>query len=488
MLSLAFLFVIALTVGSQQQDGSEVAAMSSEMETRISLARAAGDYPVTPGDVYRLSFQRSTEQQTVSVPVASDYTVSLGFFGAIDAQGLTFPELETQVRSVVSAAYPNSFPRLDITAVATFEVLLTGEVKETGFETVPGPRRLSQMLRNQTTSYSSTRNVEIFRASGERITVDLFAARRDGDVENNPYLQPGDRILVPTVDRKVSIRGEVVRPGEYQLLDGEDLEELIQRYGGGLTQTANLEDVRVVTYLEDKDTPAEVRYFSFSRTAIPNIGLKNADIVTIGRTTDNLPVVFFEGAVQTSFATDDDGIQASGSLADQLRYQFTPGETLQRAVRQVRRNFLTTADLASAFLIREEGGGRIPIDLSSFLYSEEVIGDVLLHRNDRIIVPFRQYFVTVSGAVSSPGQYPYIPDRTYGYYLGLAGGTNPQRHIGEWPRVRNVEGQRKRSSAVIEPEDNIFFASTNPIYHLSPILGVASTVLSTIAIYLTITR
>jgi protein involved in polysaccharide export with SLBB domain len=367
-------------------------------DSRVSRARSADDYPVTPGDVYQLTLRRGVEPELVEVTVAADYSVNLGAIGSINAEGLTFPELEDRVEDLASEAYPASFPRLRIQQVASFEILATGELSEPGVFSVDGPVRLDQMMRRYFTDYSAVRSIQLIRRSGMERTLDLYAAREEGELSQNPYLQPGDRI-----------------------------------------QVSRLEE---------------------------------------------LPVVFFEGAVQAQIR--DEQLEAGGSIANQLRYEFLPGETLREAARTISPAFLATAELSQAFLVRAGSGERLPVDLNRILYSEDAPREIPLERNDRIVVPFRQYFVTVSGAVANPGQYPYIPDRGYEYYLGLAGGTAPQRHIGENPRITSIEGERKPDDAVIEPEDNIFFASTNPIYHLSPILGVASTVLSTIALYLSV--
>ena len=62
------------------------------------------------------------------------------------------------------------------------------------------------------------------------------------------------------------------------------------------------------------------------------------------------------------------------------------------------------------------------MDLSPMLYDAAFYSDQTVQENDVLVVPFKQYFVSVAGAVLKPGRYPYVPDRTYDYYIGLAGG------------------------------------------------------------------
>ena len=49
-------------------------AISSE---RTTLASATLDYPVTPGDIYRLTYVYASAVVILSVPVSSDFTVNL---------------------------------------------------------------------------------------------------------------------------------------------------------------------------------------------------------------------------------------------------------------------------------------------------------------------------------------------------------------------------------------------------------------------------
>ena len=56
------------------------------------------------------------------------------------------------------------------------------------------------------------------------------------------------------------------------------------------------------------------------------------------------------------------------------------------------------------------------------LYDANFYSDFELEENDILRIPFKQLFVIVSVAVNQPGKYPYIPDRTYDYYVNLAGG------------------------------------------------------------------
>jgi protein involved in polysaccharide export with SLBB domain len=273
----------------------------------------------------------------------------------------------------------------------------------------------------------------------------------------------------------------VRKPGTYQLKHGEDLGDLIETYAGGLTVNADATDVTVTRFSVDDDDISIVEFVN--AVTNPEYELLDQDQVTVPNRNDYLPVVFFEGAVGGG-----DEELAEESTSDQVRYQFRPGETLSNAVRNIAGRFTPVSDLENAYLLRESVIGPIAVDLREFLYSRSLENDILLQPLDRIVVPFRQFFVTVSGAVALPGQYPYIPDRTFEYYLGLAGGTDPNRNIGSRPRITTVDGERRRPSDYIEPEDDVFFPTNNPLAYLSPFATVVGTTVSLVSLILTLTN
>jgi protein involved in polysaccharide export with SLBB domain len=59
------------------------------------------------------------------------------------------------------------------------------------------------------------------------------------------------------------------------------------------------------------------------------------------------------------------------------------------------------------------------------LYDSSYRSEYYVEANDVLVIPFRQYFVTVA----KPGRYPYMPDRDWEYYIALAGGFDPVRNM-----------------------------------------------------------
>lgn len=359
------------------------------------------------------------------------------------------------------------------------EFYITGEVQRSRWVTLTTLARL-EVVRSHFTPFSSERDILVVSRDGTERTYDLFRADRKGDRDENPYLRPGDRVVVRPYNRQVRVSGEVRKPGTYQLLPGENLAELLDNYADGLTVNGDPTDIQITRFQVGDDQVSQTQFVNAEQ--LEEFGLLDQDQVTVPNRNDFLPVAFFEGAV-------GGGKEELGeeSTSDQIRYQFRPGESLSYAVRNLAHRFTPVSDLENAYLVRQNAPGVIAVDLREFLYSRVLENDILLEPLDRIVVPFRQFFVTVSGAVALPGQYPYIPDRTYEYYVGLAGGADPNKNLGGRPRLRDVNGARRALSAYVQPEDNIFMPTNNPLAYLSPVATVVGTAVSVISLVLALT-
>jgi len=133
-------------------------------------------------------------------------------------------------------------------------------------------------------------------------------------------------------------------------------------------------------------------------------------------------------------------------------------------------------------------GRTTPIDLELLLFRQPDAKDVTLQAFDRIMVPFRQFFVIVSGAVMTPGRYPYIPDRTFEYYIDLAGGFDPERHTGDTVFITDINNNRLSTNDRIGPETKIVAPNNNPLYAFGRISGILGTIISITTLVITLLR
>lgn len=468
------------TVSSVQSNQPEVADRSADEiinntkdnVPNAQLAMSALDYPVTAGDVYTLAFAAGSTPVSYSVPVDSTYKIRIANLGVIDCAGLTYVQLKQQVVALVQRNYPMGGAQFVLTAPAVFMVSITGEVKSATERKVWALMRLSSFVKSSFTEYSSSRTVAVVSADGTEKQYDLFKAERDGDFSQNPYLRPGDKIIVPRFERKVAISGAVERPGSYELLDGENLKMLINYYASGLEAVADTS--RIVLYRKIAvSSGAGEKFYLNERAVESDYALECYDSIHISSYDELKPVVFVEGAIQTSIS--DTALEASNRIS----VTFDNGEDYAFFVRENRSWFSSVSDTANAYIIR--GDKHIPLNLNPMLYDASYYSNELIQANDTLIIPFRQYFVSVSGAVNNPGRYPYIPDRTWEYYIGLAGGFIASQNARQAITMTDINGKRLSKNDIITPETTIEAKTNSGLYYFNQYAPVLTTILSIIS-------
>ncbi|HPN03569.1 MAG TPA: SLBB domain-containing protein, partial [Rectinema sp.] len=359
-------------------------------------------------------------------------------------------------------------------------VFVTGEVTKSSWVGITGLTRLRDVVTPLLTRYSSIRDVKIKTTDGFEKSYDLFKADRYGDLSQDPFLRPGDEIRLSSLTNLATIQGEVKRPGTYQLLPGEGLKELVDLYADGFTEKANTSRLTLLHYLSDSSPVGEKLQFDYAK--FPDIKLRLYDVVTVPSLQELLPVVWFEGAV---------GVSSTGSspeTSQRVAYNFVPGETVSQAALNNRKLFSAVSDLASGYIIHADGS-TTAIDLAKFIYDYDLTNDLPLKANDTIIVPFRQFFVSVSGAVRYPGRYPYIPKRTWEYYIGLAGGFDTDKNSGQKITIYDVKSHKVAiANREIQPEDNIVAESNSFTYNMMKISSIISTILSLTVLIINVLR
>jgi Periplasmic protein involved in polysaccharide export len=443
------------------------------LDQKSLLATASSDYPVTPGDIYGLSYLKIMVPDSIKCFVDNDYTINLGVIGKFSLRGMLFNEAKALVEKRVEDAYLGSKPSFSIKSTGLFLVKIDGEVPVSQNVQAWGLTRLSEIVNASKTSYASIRDVSVVDFQGNERHYDLFKASRYGDFSQDPYVRPGDNIHLKKYSRIVTINGEIRRPGKYELLDTESLKDLIEVYGGGFTENANTERISVVS---DFDRPSHIGALKeLDYASASEFQLSNNSTTTVPSIQDILPCVYFEGAVVSSKEV------STLQVSQRITYSFIPKETLGHAVLNIKNRFSTVSDLKNAYILRDDS--KINIDISAFLYSNDYSKDLPLEKNDVVVVPFRQFFVTVSGAVLSPSRYPYVPERDWSYYIGLAGGFNIDLNANQSIIITDVHGSKKSKYAPIEPEDTITADTNGFWYYFGKFATVMSVLASTYTVY-----
>ena len=373
----------------------------SATQNRAILAETTESYPVTPGDQYVLAFIAATGKVTTTSSVEVDYTLNLEIFGKLNTYGFTLHRLRAEVEKIVTNAYPGSFPHLKLVQPGHFRVIVIGEVTSTYEPSVWGLDRLSSVIWDHTTQYSSSRDIEIRDRRGTTRKYDLFKAARFGDLSQDPLLRPGDVITVSKALRRVTVNGQVRRPGRYQLLAGESLGELIDVYANGFTPLADLERVEI-SRTSGVNTIAEV--LKLNNADMSQIHLFDLDEVFVGNKLDRLPVVYIEGAIDPEEESTPVAGQVISTTPEppppqKIRYRLKDGDTLYSVMMAVKQRIAPDADLTKAIIMSPDSAIQMAINIESLLYAGNRSLDLELRPGQRIVIPYGNFEAFITGEV-----------------------------------------------------------------------------------------
>jgi protein involved in polysaccharide export with SLBB domain len=348
-----------------------------------------------------------------------------------------------------------------------------------------------------------------------------------------PALQPFDTVRVfgryDTDAPKVSIYGEVLRPGEYPLSDDMSAADLL-RLAGGFKRSAFQTRADLASYavVNGDHVELEHRTIPLGRAlageADTDVRLKPGDVLTIGQMGGWNDI---GGAINVSgevLHPGRYGIQQGERLSAILKRAggFSPpaypyGAILDRGqVREFeaknRDEMVTHLQEQGVIGVRAEGSanarqrqqlidrikaippsGRLLIHISAPIEKwENTAMDIEVRPGDSLIIPKRPNFVMVAGQVYSPAAVTFSKGKSAGWYLKQAGGptsaankkdifvvrangTVVGRNSGEW-WIGNV------SSTVLQPGDTVFVPDKVGGTGLSKNLGLSVQVLSGVAL------
>jgi polysaccharide biosynthesis/export protein len=459
---LLLLFLLAAAMGFAQAAVSPAPpAPPPAVNDRVALALSAESYPVTPGDVYALTYWQGGASVTATLLVQGDETIDMGIFGTIGTGGMTFLSLKQAVKTTVANLYPRGLPSLVLSSVGAFRILVKGELPETRYVPAWGLTRLSEIVAATAGPTSSLRDVRVISRGGSEKRYDLFKARRLGMMEQDPYARPGETIVLSRAAVTVQVLGEVQQPGRYQVLPGEDLPALVNIFAGGLTADADVARASLDSFTENgvKTSPAGLRETD------PDPPLKDGDVVRIPSKTASLPVIYFEGAVMPPAGSLQSPAPSAGTASPaggtsaygRISATYLQGEKLSEALVGVRTSIAPLADLRHASVIHADNPAPVFVDLQKILADPNAEEDMPLRPFDRVVIPVSRYFVFISGSVTTPGSYPYAPNQTFRYYMGLAGAP-PSNGENDKVSVLDAQGNGRRLTDYIQPEDSIYIA------------------------------
>lgn len=358
-------------------------------------------------------------------------------------------------------------------------VSVGGEVRTPGKYRTSGQAHLRDAiyLAGGLTPDAKLENAQLFRAVPDGtmkiLSINLKEAL-SGNPVDNLLLQPRDHLLIHRnpnrVDPpKVTIRGEVAKPGRYPLAESMHLSDLI-RSAGGFKRSAAMATADLTRYsISESGKPGDERYpLNLSAILAGNGGkdlaLQDGDVLTIPQIpgwSDIGAVIAVRGEVRnpgiygirngehlSSVLERAGGFLPSAfpaaAVVERTEVRQLQDQARQELIQRLERENAIAKPLATgsvsdqaalqqaAFQQREralEGVRKAPVtgrlvvsltkDLQVFAKSSH---DIEVRTGDVINIPKRPGFVIVTGQVYNSNAITYQPHKNAGWYLRHAGG------------------------------------------------------------------
>ena len=388
-------------------------SMSFEPSLNVPTPR---DYVFGVGDEVRIDIWGAAEAEYTLV-IEPDGNIRIPSVGPVRVAGLEYEEVKERILMNLKSIYSglnlenstegNTYADVSLGNVRSVNVSMIGEVRQPGSYTVSSLATVFNMLyaAGGPNRSGSWRSIQVIRGDSVAVEFDLYDLIVHANQKDNVRVMDNDIIRVRPYLNRISLNGEVKRPGLYELKDGETLADLME-FSGGFAENAYKDRIVIRRKTNIERSLSDVKWPEGG-----DIVLRNGDEIEITPIVDRYENrVRIEGAV---YRPGDFELTESMMLSDLLR----KAEGVKK-----------DAYLERALLIREMDNmllESIPFSVRDIL--EGNAPDIELENDDLVrissIFDLRETFtIQVSGAVNNPERFEFLEGMTLEDAIYLADG------------------------------------------------------------------
>jgi polysaccharide export outer membrane protein len=368
MMRHLLLLLALLALGPPLRSGADATAGS---------ASPPATYQFVPGDVIDITVPSHMGYDR-TLTIQPDGRIQYPSLGELVAAGLTPAQLAARIRQGLNAELVDPEVTVSLKEInkgLLRRVSVLGAVKNPGVFELKEQSTLAELLATAggPTSVADLRRVTVTRSgTGERVIADISGAARTGEESAKVSLQPGDQILVPEgAPPTVTILGEVVKPGSYELEGEMRLLNAVSQAGGPTGKA----DLRRVTLTHTGQVGEEV------------IDLQ--DLITTGQQQNTTTNVLLRPGDSIVFPETEHKYYVLGAVTRADAYPRKANDRLLDAITTAGGS-TSAADLSRVSLIRKDAqGNAVPrqIDLKQLMTKGGMAQNVFLRDGDVLYVP-----------------------------------------------------------------------------------------------------
>ncbi len=417
----------ALVFGSELFDTPTL-----NFEPNLKLATPV-NYVLGPGDELQISVY-GIQEFSDAVPVTVEGKVNIQYVGQIAVAGMTIEAASVKIKNAIAKVYSTvrsgqSQVGISLSRIRTIKVTLIGS-KQPGNYSVSSLATVynALFLGGGPAKNGSYRNIELIRNNKLYRTIDLYRFLVHGNQSDNIGLKDNDVIRIPAYSQRVTLEGQVKRPGIFEMKAGESFQDLLS-FASGFTESAFTASVSVL-----QKTDKEFKVKDLKAAEFKLYKPRSGDSFTVNKILNRFENrITIEGAVfRPNTYSYYDGMRIADLIAraDGLKEDaYTARATIVR----LRPDFTKES---------------VSVNLGKALQGDYQ-ANILLKKEDVVtvysILDFKEeYKVTIDGEIKKPGTYDYNPALTLNDLLVQAGGLTGSAS-------KRVEVARMIQSETIDP-------------------------------------
>jgi len=349
---------------------------------------------------YRL---KVSPEGIIRIPVAGP--VSVNGLTIEQAKKIITKKLANTIYSAIKTG--NTSVEVNLGSIRSIKVTVIGEA------TLPGTYTLPSLASAYNALYAcggpntngSFRNIQVIRNNAVVAVIDVYQYLVNGNKKNDIRLMDQDLIKINTYSVRIELKGEIKKPGLYDVADGETLGQVLN-YAGGFTDNAYTARIQVF-----KNTSRDRKVTTISGEQVANILPEKGDSYIIGKILNRFT----------------NRISIKGAVYRPGEYELKEGMTLSQLISEadgIREDAFTSR--GTIHRLKEDLSPEIiSVDLEKLLNGK--IQDIPLRKEDRINIFSKfdlkeGYYVSIEGEVSAPGTFLYEEGITVQDVILMAGG------------------------------------------------------------------
>jgi protein involved in polysaccharide export with SLBB domain len=370
-----------------------------------------GNYPLKPGDELVLTIWGAVEKES-KLTVNNQGMVNVESIGMVSLHGTTLAAAEGILRTRLSRVYSGinrgqTFVNLRLESLSPIKIFIVGEVEKPGAYIFHGNTTVFQALymAGGPSAEGSVRSVQVTRQDSI-FHIDLYDFLMHGRHSSRAILFDDDIVFLPRARILAEIDGAVGRPAIYELKEGEGVAELIS-FAGGINPDAAEQNMVLRRIFPNGRR-------DFKTILSPNSYIDGKDTLLL-QNGDALMV--FQSAEKS---------RQNATILGSIKY---PGTY------ELKENMNVAELVEISGGLKEEGySGRVHVlrvvPQGGYLLLSENLNEensIALSPQDTLIVyssknMFRPDSVSIGGAVSRPGYFPYYEGMDAKDLVLMAGG------------------------------------------------------------------